>query len=121
MRPKIPALTDALTGHFGPHHAVACRRILAHIDFLNETIAALTEQIVRTATFGAVYKSLLPVPGFDRLTIDVIIAETGADMTRFPTAADLASWSGVCPGSHESAGKRRNVSTIPGTSGCDPR
>jgi hypothetical protein len=54
------------------------------------------------------------VPGFDRLTIDVIIAETGADMTRFPTAADLASCSGVCPGSHESAGKRRNVSTIPG-------
>jgi transposase len=51
-----------------------------------------------------VYASLQPVPGFDRLTIDVIIAETGADMTRFPAAADLASWSGVCPGSHESAG-----------------
>jgi transposase len=115
LRPKIPALTDALTGHFGPHHAVACRRILAHIDFLNETIAALTEQIdARTAAFAAVYTSLQPVPGFDRLTIDVIIAETGADMTRFPTPADLASWSGVCPGSHESAGKRRNVSTIPG-------
>ncbi|MGZ6693827.1 MAG: IS110 family RNA-guided transposase [Solirubrobacteraceae bacterium] len=121
MRPKIPALTDALTGHFGPHHAVACRRILAHIDFLNETIAALTEQIdARTAAFEAVYTSLQPVPGFDRLTIDVIIAETGADMTRFPTAADLASWSGVCPGSHESAGKRRNVSTIPGNQWLRP-
>jgi transposase len=112
MRPKIPALTEALTGHFGSHHAVACRRILAHLDFLNETIGALTEQIdTRTADFEAVYTSLLPVPGFDRLTIDVIIAETGADMTRFPTAADLASWAGVCPGSYESAGKRRNVST----------
>ena len=122
MRPKIPALTDALTGHFGPHHAVACRRILAHIDFLNETIAALTEQIdARTAAFEALYTSLQPVPGFDRLTIDVIIAETGADMTRFPTAADLASWSGVCPGSHESAGKRRNVSTIPGNQWLRPR
>ena len=121
MRPKIPALTDALTGHFGPHHAVACRRILAHIDFLNETIAALTEQIdARTAAFEALYTSLQPVPGFDRLTIDVIIAETGADMTRFPTAADLASWSGVCPGSHESAGKRRNVSTIPGNQWLRP-
>jgi transposase len=115
MRPKIPALTEALTGHFGPHHAVAASRILGHLDFLQETIGALTEQIdARTAAFEPVYKSLLPVPGFDRLTIDVIIAETGADMARFPTAADLASWAGVCPGSYESAGKRRRVSTTSG-------
>ena len=101
MRPKIAALTEALTGHFGPHHAVACRRILAHLDFLEDTIAALTAQIdARTAAFEAVYKLLLPGPGLDRLTIDVIIAETGADMSRFPTAADLASWTGVCPGSY---------------------
>jgi transposase len=115
MRPKIAALTEALTGHFGPHHAVACHRILAHLDFLEDTIAALTAQIdARTAAFEAVYKLLLPVPGLDRLTIDVIIAETGADMNRFPTAADLASWTGVCPGSYESAGKRRKVSTTGG-------
>lgn len=115
MRPKIPALTEALAGHFGPHHAVACQRILGHLDFLDETIRALTEQIdARTAAFEPIYKLLLPVPGFERLTIDVIVAETGADMTRFPTAADLASWSGVCPGSHESAGRRRRVSTMPG-------
>jgi transposase len=57
---------------------------------------------------------LLPIPGFDRLTIDVIIAETGADMARFPTAADLASWAGVCPGSYESAGKRRRARTTGG-------
>jgi transposase len=115
MRPKIPALTEALAGHFGPHHAVACCRILGHLDFLNDTITALTEQIdARTAALDAVYKALLPVPGFDRLTIDVIIAETGADMSRFPTAGDLASWAGVCPGGHESAGKHRRVSTTPG-------
>jgi transposase len=121
MRPKIPALTEALTGHFGSHHAVACRRILGHLDFLNESIAALTEQIdARTAAFAAVYTSLLPVPGFDRLTIDVIIAETGADMARFPSAGDLASWVGVCPGSHESAGKRRNVGTTGGNQWLRP-
>ena len=115
MRPKIPALTEALTGHFGAHHAVAARRILDHLDFLGETIAALSAQIdLRTAVFGAVYDLLLPVPGLDRLTIDVIIAETGADMNRFPTGADLASWAGVCPGNHESAGKRRRVATTPG-------
>src|SRR5213593_5206980 len=44
LRPKIPALTEALTGHFGSHHAVAARRILAHLDFLQETIADLTQQ-----------------------------------------------------------------------------
>jgi transposase len=115
MRPKVPALAEALTGHFGSHHAVACRRILGHLDFLNESIAALTEQInQRTAAFAPVYASLLPVPGFDRLSVDVIIAETGADMTRFPSPGDLASWVGVCPGSHESAGKRRRVGTTKG-------
>jgi transposase len=115
MRPKIPALTEALTGHFGSHHAVVCHRILGHLDFLDESIAALTAQIdARTAAFAPVYASLLPVPGFDRLTVDVIVAETGADMSRFPTPGDLASWVGVCPGSHESAGKRRNVSTTRG-------
>ena len=115
LRPKIPALTEALTGHFGSHHAVACRRILGHLDFLNESVAALTEQVdARTAAFAPLYALLLPVPGLERLTIDVIIAETGADMSRFPTAGDLASWVGLCPGSHESAGKHRRVGTSNG-------
>ena len=115
MRPKIPALTEALSGHFGSHHAVACRRILSSPRLPRRVGRALSEQIdARTAAFAAVYTLLLPVPGFDRLTIDVIIAETGADMARFPSAGDLASWAGVCPGSHESAGKRRNVSTTRG-------
>lgn len=115
LRPKIPALAEALTGHFGAHHAVAAGRILDHLDFLSGTVAALTEQIdVRTGAYEAVYELLLPVPGFDRLTIDVVLAETGGDMSRFPSAADLASWVGVCPGNHESAGKRRRVGTPPG-------
>jgi transposase len=115
MRPKMLALAEALSGHFGSHHAVACERILGHLDFLDASIAALTAQIdQRTAAFAQVYASLLAVPGLDRLTIDVIIAETGADMTRFPTPRDLASWVGVCPGSHESAGKRRRVGTTGG-------
>ena len=115
MRPKMAALAEALSGHFGAHHAVACRRIIAHLDFLNGSIDALSEQIdARTAAFEPVYTSLLPVPGFDRLSIDVIVAETGADMARFPTPGDLASWVGLCPGSYESAGKRRRVGTTGG-------
>jgi transposase len=115
MRRKIPALTEALTGHFRSHHAVACRQILEHVDFFDDTIAVLTEQInARTAAFDAIYRMLSPIPGLDRLSIDVIVAETGADMSRFPTAGDLASWAGVCPGNHESAGKRRRVRTTHG-------
>jgi transposase len=115
MRPKISELTDALTGHFGAHHAVAAGRILSHLDFLDETIAALTSEInARTASFEPVYNLLLPVPGFERSTIDVVVAETGADMGRFPTPGDLASWAGLCPGNHESAGKRRRVGTTQG-------
>jgi transposase len=115
MRPKTPALAVALSGHFGSHHAVVCQRILGHLDCLDASIAALAEQIdARTVAFAPVYAALLPVPGLDRLTIDVIIAETGADMAQFPSPGDLASWAGVCPGSHESAGKRRRVATTAG-------
>ncbi len=115
LRPKIGALTEALTGHFGAHHAVAARRILDHLDFLDATVAALTDQIAaRTSAYEAVFDLLLPVPGLNRYTIEVVIAETGADMDRFPSAAQLASWAGLCPGNHESAGKRRRVATPPG-------
>jgi transposase len=115
LRPKIVALTEALTGHFGAHHAVAARRILDHLDFLDATVAALTDQIAaRTSVYEAVFDLLLPVPGLNRYTIEVVIAETGADMDRFPSAAQLASWAGLCPGNHESAGKRRRVATPPG-------
>ena len=115
LRPKIAELTEALAGHFGSHHAVVARRILDHLDFLEATITALTEQIdARTRPYAAVIDLLLPVPGLDRLTIDVVIAETGADMDRFPSPARLASWAGLSPGNHESAGKRRRVGTPPG-------
>jgi transposase len=115
LRPKIPALREALAGQFVAHHAAAARRILDHIDFLDASIAALTEEIeARTAPYQAVYELLRPVPGFDRLTIDTIIAETGADMRRFPSPGQLAKWAGVCPGNHESAGKRRRVGVTPG-------
>ena len=115
LRPKIPALQEALAGHFAAHHALAARRILDHLDFLDHTIAVLSEHIdARTRPYEAVYRQLQAVPGFSQRSIDVFIAETGADMRRFPTPGDLASWAGVCPGSYQSAGKRRKVATTPG-------
>lgn len=117
LRPKIPELAGALHGHFGDHHAIAAARILAHLDFLEATISVLDGQIAARVAEGyqSAARLLRDVPGIDRASAEVIIAETGADMSRFPSPAQLASWAGLCPGNHESAGKRRKVATTPGS------
>jgi transposase len=115
MRIKRPALGEALTGHCGPHHAVAARQILDHVDFLDASIVVLSEQVAtRMVPFAAAIGRLVDIPGISRLSAEAIIAETGADMSRFPSPAHLASWAGLCPGNHESAGKRRRVGTTNG-------
>ena len=115
MRNKLPVLVDALTGHFGAHHAVAARQILDHIDFLDARITAMSEQIAdRMVPFTAAVELLIEIPGISRVSSEIIIAETGGDMSRFPSPAHLASWAGVAPGNHESAGKRRRVGTTNG-------
>jgi transposase len=106
MRTKIPALTEALDGRFTDHHALLCRMMLNRIDGVDATVAALDEQIAAaTECFAETINRLIAIPGVARRTAEVIVAETGADMSRFPTAADLASWAGMCPGNNESAGK----------------
>ncbi len=115
MRNKLPALIEALSGHFGPHHAVTARQILDHVDFLDVRIAAVSEQVTqRMAPFSAAVELLVEVPGIAQHSAEVVIAETGGDMSRFPSTAHLASWAGVAPGNHESAGKRRRVGTTNG-------
>lgn len=115
MRNKRAALVEALTGHFGDHHAVTARQILDHIDFLDERIIAVSEQVTaRMKPFSAAVDLLAEVPGINRTSAEVVIAETGGDMSRFPSPAHLASWAGVAPGNHESAGKRRRVGTTNG-------
>lgn len=108
MRPKIPALVEALESRWMPHHGTVARQIIAHIDFLDATINALSTEIVeRLDPFGAAVSLLTTIPGVSELTAQIIVAETGADMSKFPTAGHLAAWAGVAPASHESAGKRR--------------
>lgn len=116
LRPKIPELTAALHGHFGNHHAIAAARILAHLDVLDATIAELDTQIAARVAEGhqSAARLLREVPGIDRVSAEVILAEPGADMNRFPSPAQLAPWVGLCPGNCESAGKRRKVATTPG-------
>jgi transposase len=112
MRKKIARLEEALAGSFGAHHAVVCRRIIDHIDFLDESIGELNAEIAaRLVPFDAAVRIVTSIPGISQTTAEVIIAETGADMSRFPTAAHLCAWAGVAPASYESAGKRRPAGT----------
>jgi transposase len=116
LRKKLPALRQALEGRFDSEHALVVGQILAHIDFLDESIdrlsAAIEEQI---APFAAAVELLCTIPGVQRRAAEVIVAETGGDMTAFATAGQLASWAGVCPGNDESAGKRRSGRTRKGS------
>jgi transposase len=115
MRPKIPELVRALDGRFDTHHAAQLRQLLDHIDWLDNAICGLDQRIVELATDHAdAIARLQTIPGIGQRTAEVIIAETGGDMARFPTSAHLASWAGVCPGHHESGGKRRSGRTRPG-------
>ncbi|MFZ5625332.1 MAG: IS110 family transposase [Gemmatimonadota bacterium] len=106
LRRKIPALREALTGHFTDHHALLCQMMLDRIDGIDAAIARLDAQIdTEMAPFRDTIKHLITIPGVGKRTAEVIIAETGGDMTRFVTPEDLCSWAGMCPGNNESAGK----------------
>lgn len=115
MRPKIPALIDALDGRFDTHHGALARRIIDHIRYLDRAIAGLSSEIAtRCEPFDATITLLCTIPGVKRTTAEIFLAETGGDMTRFPSAGHLAAWAGLAPASHESAGKRRPAGTRQG-------
>lgn len=112
LRKKIPDLTMALAGRFGDHHALLARLHLDHIDHLNDMVGKLDTQIgVVIGPFAAQHQRLTSIPGIGDRAAQTIISEIGVDMTRFPTAEHLASWAGLCPGNHESAGKRKKGTT----------
>jgi transposase len=90
--------------------------ILAHVDYLHGSIAELSAEVERVmAPFSDKVELLGTIPGVDRRTVEVLIAEIGADMEQFLTHRHLASWAGMCPGSEESAGKRRSGKTRKGS------
>jgi transposase len=116
LRNKLPALREALQGRFTGHHALIVSRQLAHIDFLDEAIAELSEQVDRViAPFASKVALLDTIPGVDKRTAELLIAEIGADMSVFATHRHLASWAGICPGQNESAGKSRSGKTRKGS------
>jgi transposase len=116
LRAKIPQLRDALTGRFSDHHALVVGELLAHLDYLEEAVGRLSEAIEElVAPFADQVALLRTIPGVDRRTAEVLLAEIGPDMGRFPTAGHLASWAGMCPGNNESAGKHYSGRTRNGS------
>jgi transposase len=110
LRAKLPALRQALAGRFREHHAYLVGQLLAHLEYLEDTTADLTARIeIVLAPFAAAVARLDTIPGLSQQTAEVVVAEIGVDVRGvFPTAGHLASWAGLCPGQHESAGKRRS-------------
>lgn len=109
LRAKIPALRLALTGRFGPTHALIVGEILAHLDYLDEAIGRVSAAVDELIAPFAIERDLLTtIPGVDQRIAEAIIGEIGVDMSVFGTSGRLASWAGMCPGQHESAGKSRS-------------
>jgi len=115
LKSKKEQLILSLQGHVGRHQLLMLEKQLAHIDYLNQLISELDEEIdVRMAPFVEDLKLLDTIPGVGKRTAEQIIAEMGTDMSRFPTPGHLCSWAGMTPGHDESAGKKKSAKTRKG-------
>jgi len=115
MREKREELAKSLEGRVKAHHRFVLTELLCQIDNLDEAIGRFDEQIVKYCRpFEEAVTLLDTIPGIARETAEIIVAEIGTDMSRFPSANHLASWAGVAPGNNESAGKRRSGKTTKG-------
>jgi transposase len=105
-----------LQGQVGAHQRFLLAQQLAHIDFLEATLERVHAEIAeRLHPFDGALTRVQVIPGVGPRIAEVLIAELGADLTRFPSARHLASWAGLCPGQNESAGKRRSGRTRKGS------
>jgi transposase len=109
LRKKHDALVQALRGQIQEHHRFLLRTLLVHVDHLTASITELTTEVARRLEpYTAALELLCTIPGVKRRVAEVVLAELGADLSRFADARHLCSWAAICPGNHESAGKRRS-------------
>lgn len=127
LRRKVPELQRALRGRFAGHHGVLIGVILDHVEHLEAAIGTLDSQIDTVmdepddgeagevvAPFAQARDRLVTIPGVGKRAAEVITAEIGIDMSRFPTAGHLASWAGMCPGNNITGGRSRSGRTTKG-------
>lgn len=115
LKHKKDELKRALNGLIGEHQKLMLQTQLRHIDELDALIQKLDDEVKRRMLpFDADLERLDTIPGVGRRTAEQIVAETGTDMDRFPSAAHLCSWAGLAPGNNESAGKRKSGKTTKG-------
>lgn len=115
MRPKIAALEQALTGRVRDSHRLLLRMHLEHIDELNAKIRELDREIdhlMPPFDPEQLVERLDAIPGVGPVTAQIVIAELGLDMSRFPTHSHAASWAGLAPGKNESAGRNYSARTL---------
>jgi transposase len=117
LRKKIPELRLALEGHFTDHHQFMLEQLLDHLEYLEGKIAefdARIKEALRPFLPAQKMQRLDAVPGLDRRNIENIVAEIGTQMDQFPSEGHISSWSGICPGNEQSAGKRKRSRTTKG-------
>ncbi len=107
IKRNVARVAESLFGTLNTHQMLMIRNCWEHITFLEQSIAALDAEIeAHLQPYKEAQQLIQTIPGVSEVTAAVIIAEIGVDMEQFPTAAHLASWAGVAPGNHESAGKK---------------
>lgn len=112
MREKIPLLEQALVGKVTDHHRFLLKALMDHLTYLESQIDRFNQRIDEAARpFEKAITALIPMPGYDKVSAQSVVAEIGPDMSPFPTDAHLCSWAKICPGNNESAGKRRSGTT----------
>lgn len=109
LRRKRTQLEAALVGVFGPHHRLILGQLLADIELFDEQIIAVGQELEhRLASERELIERLDEIPGINRRVAEVILAEVGSDLSRFPSEGHLVSWAGLCPGQNQSAGKTKS-------------
>ena len=112
LRNKKGVLEQALVGNVTEHHRFLLKAHMEHLTYLESQIERFNQRIEEAARpFEKAITALIPMPGYDRVSAQSVIAEIGPDMNPFPSDSHLCSWAKICPGNNESAGKRKSGAT----------